>query len=146
MAKEKPTARKAYYISVKISISSETVKRAHRLPCNISILTLMDYVKLTLACISHFWTEKECGLIYFRFYSTATLRELRLRLAGLNVRDDTRKGKSRSIFLYIHVGKVICSCKMGQMGQRDKQLIKKSSVQCAVLRILANNSMSGKQP
>ena len=31
----------------------------------------------------------------FLFYSTSTLREMRLRLAGLNIRDDPRRGKSK---------------------------------------------------
>ena len=31
----------------------------------------------------------------FIFYSTSTLRELRLRLAGVNIRDDARRGKSK---------------------------------------------------
>ena len=31
----------------------------------------------------------------FIFYSTSSLRELRLRLAGLNTRDDARRGKSK---------------------------------------------------
>ena len=47
-------------------------------------------------CSQKFYAEINGSFIdVFIFYSASTLREMRLRLAGLNLRDDARRGKSK---------------------------------------------------